>query len=909
MARRSDFAQKLLDDLRLRKERLATAQSSRNAARGDGYTNSRPMGRSSTNGKGSMKNLPLQNRPAGRQKLTEPSSQIVPFTGAHGATPVGDFSLALAFAFENAGKLRMTMDSPRNQIPMLSFLREMGRGSVDVRERRSLTVQVPALSQLHVKEISKGAEKLNQILRAWSSGLNFDQCSVEIGKELLKGATDLQESLRMLANLQGGSVEFSTGPRQKNRIVLLEDREDDDVSIVESTGSNKIKRIEPPKFSFDKPARRDQGVQQAVVAVRNMGLPAPTNPNESLRFSSSMQSNHVKGRKANVIAKLMGLEELPANDGVGSSFHDGTAGDASSKPNSPPPRPMPPSIQFDQPNKSPLSQEISRMMMGADRKIPAPVTRVTEAESVEIPYLKKLEKTNSAQNDLKMDDGRLKTIRSVKNQKHEQGMTRNPDRSGPKDRKRMGANETNLKPRGKQEMGQKVRGKGGNNEGKPQVDDKNGSPLHDNSPRKRSDGKHVDGNEFLSKTPESSFRVEKINNKKLLYGGNEPENRVPAEFADTTRTKLYEGMKTERVPAQRGGAQVARARESKEVPPQVLRKVKVVEHLETKKFQGMKEAARKKGGSIEGVLRLPRPWSSLSQGFQKIKRDEILVTLENIDEPMQTDVHKSTESISTIQEQAEYRTAGITDEKMRYREFSKMVPNSDSDRKDPVMSPLHIAVARSQEAPYREFSSPKLNFDQPSDGTSPYHGSLRTQTQVMLTESENQLKRVLLRSQFFIDTAETFFDFNIPRAQTTPAHQYILSKTDDSLILDCGYEITKRKGRLQELAVHPLAKMPASFIKVKTLDDLIKQLSDFFNRLKSHGRNGNPSCEPAEYVPRMFEADIEAGDPETNCMWEFGWNSRAFAFVERDEVARTIEKMVIGKLIDELARDLLVHAA
>ncbi|KAI4320790.1 hypothetical protein MLD38_034234 [Melastoma candidum] len=55
------------------------------------------------------------------------------------------------------------------------------------------------------KKISKGRGKLNQILRAWSSGLNFDQSLVEIGKELLHGTIDLQKSLRMLVNLQGGS--------------------------------------------------------------------------------------------------------------------------------------------------------------------------------------------------------------------------------------------------------------------------------------------------------------------------------------------------------------------------------------------------------------------------------------------------------------------------------------------------------------------------------------------------------------------------------------------------------------------------------------------------------------------------------------------------------------------------------
>lgn len=531
---------------------------------------------------------------------------------------------------------------------------------MDVNGRSSVTVQVPALSQLHVKEISKGAEKLNRILRAWSSGLNFDKCSVEIGKELLKGAMDLKESLRMLANLQGASLEFSTGPRQKNRIVFLEDGENDDASIVRSNGGNKIKQIEPPRFSFDKPVRRDRGIQKSVTAVMNTGLPALTYPNESSKFSISI-SNPVKERKNNVIAKLMGLEELPANDAAVYNFHEGTAGVATLKPNSPP-WSISPSVQVEQANKSPLSQEISRMMMGSDRKVVVkPDTIAAEVESIKRLYLKKSEKSSLARGDPKADDGRLKEqrtinkpIRTDKNQKHEQGMTRNPDRRGPKDRKSTGTIEMVSRPHGKQDTGQKLRGKGGNSEGKPQVGDKKGSKLQDNGQRKPGDAKHCDK--------------------------NGSENHVTAEFADMARTKEYQGMKIERIPAQGGGARAGRARERKKIPEPVLRKAKVAEHLETKQFQVMKEAAKKKGGLREGLLR-PLPRSSHSLGLQMIKQKKILDVSENITPLPQRDGHKSAESISTIHEEAEHRTSSTNNEKTQFQELSTVVPNPVSDRK------------------------------------------------------------------------------------------------------------------------------------------------------------------------------------------------------------------------------------
>lgn len=126
-----------------------------------------------------------------------------------------DLSAVLSFALENGGKLGR-LDSAGN-VSVLSFLHQIGRRDLDYgkMERRNGVVdrhqasssRLRSLSNLHIEEISKGAQKLNMILSACSNGKNFDKYSIEIGKELLKGAVDLEESLRMLVNLFLGGCE------------------------------------------------------------------------------------------------------------------------------------------------------------------------------------------------------------------------------------------------------------------------------------------------------------------------------------------------------------------------------------------------------------------------------------------------------------------------------------------------------------------------------------------------------------------------------------------------------------------------------------------------------------------------------------------------------------------------------
>ncbi|GLT52993.1 hypothetical protein SLA2020_262930 [Shorea laevis] len=308
MARRSDFAQKLLDDLRTRKERIAASQSSNrsNSMAVDAYTYSKQTHKGSRSIKAhetiGSRTTNIHNRSTGSNRpsiIEEGSKQIVPFARGRGSEQIGDLSMALAFAIENGGILRRTDSSGNNS--MLGFLNQIGRRSMErssAGRQRSSSSGFPNLSHLHITEISKGAEKLNQILRACTTGVKFDGYSIEIGKELLKGAMDLEESLRMLVNLQEAS-DYMVTPQRKNRIILLEDDEDNEDNTVTIAEQKQLGR---PRFSSSHfhnfltyPTEN-----QALVTSKPVS-----------HIAASSRSKAEKGRISNVIAKLMGLEEIP----------------------------------------------------------------------------------------------------------------------------------------------------------------------------------------------------------------------------------------------------------------------------------------------------------------------------------------------------------------------------------------------------------------------------------------------------------------------------------------------------------------------------------------------------------------------------------------------------------------------
>lgn len=180
-------------------------------------------------------------------------------------------------------------------------------------------------------------------------------------------------------------------------------------------------------------------------------------------------------------------------------------------------------------------------------------------------------------------------------------------------------------------------------------------------------------------------------------------------------------------------------------------------------------------------------------------------------------------------------------------------------------------------------------------------------SQEPLTEPEKHFKESVIKSQQFLNTAEALFKLNIPISILHASDQNNQGE-DVKLMLDCGYEIMKRKARRQELALHPYATMSIGYIKTRSLDDLIKQLCKDFDTLKFYGGDGNMSdeCDAADYLHNMIGKDMHNRNPDVNSMWDFGWSEQImFAFFEKDDVIKDVEKHLLNGLIDEITMDLL----
>ncbi|KAK4370237.1 hypothetical protein RND71_009712 [Anisodus tanguticus] len=222
-------------------------------------------------------------------------------------------------------------------------------------------------SSFQLMEVSREAQRLNQVIGSWSKGMTFER---HIAKDLLKGALDLQESLAMLGKLQEASQHMAKlKKKQKDNLV-------NDGTAIERTKSERISdhrfnrlEFQKPRFSVDGPSRdcfddlrevirdsfarqnllspscasdfdtrkmelspdlpftsftssSDSSFEKACAGRRNMIVSSDV-PSTSSRKSSMVQSQEVtsfdysppqeKPDGPNLIARLMGLEEIPRN--------------------------------------------------------------------------------------------------------------------------------------------------------------------------------------------------------------------------------------------------------------------------------------------------------------------------------------------------------------------------------------------------------------------------------------------------------------------------------------------------------------------------------------------------------------------------------------------------------------------
>ncbi|XP_019458445.1 PREDICTED: uncharacterized protein LOC109358587 isoform X2 [Lupinus angustifolius] len=982
MAKRSDFAQKLLDDLRLRKEQMGSSQRSNQSHQLpiDAYAYTKQTYRGSRNTKANeiVKSSRSQRSPNSRQV----SNQIVPF----GKGQNSDMSVSLAFAFENGAKLK-TGDS------IMGFLNQIKKGTMEfnIRERPSnldreltSTTHYPTLSPLQINEISKGALKLNQILRACSNGLNMDTYSLQFAKELLQGAIDLEDSLKMVVDLHNGS-EFMITPHKKNRIVLLEDDNDDeDRSIIIS----EQKQLARPIFSFDKPSKHSQNTQQVGKAIymqrpvtvtyskegRNSNAKTEV-PNKrssdrnavSERKSHTMpvQSNTERGRIPNVIAKLMGLDNLPEKVDSGYNYKQKIEGNHTAKgstkkteelKNKQTENSVPIKNQKDiEALKMPATRD-EKLMFGADKAFEkASIKNENHNYSSSQKNLIRESQKNGRKQDYtnKKEEkgGTVKGITNdlVLNNMLEQVHERSQVKYLFQEEKEI--NKNTIRPEktdaNKHIMNNEKKSRNNLGVQKPYKLSKNGSQEEKNH-REQPRGESM----FLETRPqgrsEMAFKNQLINpqKKQLPIKQATPfkkkcgENIAPMKLEsshydnedvvrDDASNSANEKVK-EIINRKPGQISYPRDREFDRVKGiqgiKTLMNENPVHQLASNKIKNTRKQKVDMHGKIDQVLTRrngitkdgKKQFPSLQEGRHKEPDKFNVLKEERVTMSKDADAHIISSSNDSVAEPVDVRS-----QKQKKSELAPMLYSSGGRELQRLQDSVALV---SNVSHYEDVQSLGMAIDEgfKSGEVADHrvhgihedrmginkHSQLQNCTiseisiQKPLTDGENCLKWILVMSQLFINTAEALFRLKIPLSVLQNGGS---DNQDEGrkLILDCGYEVMKRKGIRQELKAHTYSNISISTMNVRSFDDLVRQLNKDMEKLKFYGRNRSLQVDVEDCLPKMLENDVYNKDPEIGCMWDLGWNDETFAFIEKYDLIRDTEKHILSVLLDEITGELL----
>ncbi|GFQ01789.1 hypothetical protein PHJA_002322800 [Phtheirospermum japonicum] len=958
MATKSDFAQKLLNDLRVRKERMAVAQ---NSSRHSTQTSSRVAhGNTGQTSRGSRQINTQQsagstagNTSSKSININESSNQIVLYGNGQSSRQqqVKDLSMAIAFAFESNGKNLTNIGASNTNNPLVNFFNRFGRKTRDNHKMGitasfdSRSLSTGQFSNVHISEVSKGVQKLNQILRACSNGFSFDGSSIEVGEKLLKGAIDLEESLRMLVNLQDAS-QYVNASQKKSQLKLLEEEEDDeneDAKIAEQW------KLDRPKFSFDKPSRNSRVVRDAkdlslstqVVShkrstnfVQDLGLSTQVKQNSNNNNnSSSSQSTHDKRRISNVVAKLMGLDEIPKNEDSilkknGSKF---------SKQNTKLSEPLNRERNNQQSHTVAANQGNGHQIFDDSRRKQNPTrekqSKITESERKMLVSNTKRQLKAQNSNTPKAEEKTHDSTTEKRNANKD--LPRNQRK--PQDQhvlvqehvlKRGEHSEDNRKKEQNGQHFQKQNLTAKNHEGR-QVESKtttkpkksapikkklsrdesahgNGKPTEKKVPTKDPQNRtHQDDVPVIDTSQQMVPEKENIQNEEKIHKldvENENKNLV------LTKEKLIEvsGKQKAMIPKK-----VQRSDIPQKIDVLMSRRNATANHLTRsikhpannmltdlkQRMHNKNRVSKRMEEQSDSTVKDEKEGTSGKMNIEPVKKQNKLQNEDDQSIILESSVAdenpiKNVQNTRTLNDDGD--TIAFNSEKVSDHLQTVEQPSAFKDEQEIKQ------CDQSKEDNIEEQRTELYNLSQHEDKQIP-----ASERHEQLTEPEKELKEIVIKSQSFLSTSEALFKLNIPISYLHAAEQDY-EVAENKFVLNCAYELMKRKARRHENAYNPYMKATISCPKVRSLDDLIKQLCKDLDTLKFYGGDASDECDVAARLYKMLEKDIYHKDADVNSMWDFEWSNITLLVPEKEDVVRDVERYMLNGLLDEVTNDLLL---
>ncbi|CAI9115834.1 OLC1v1016838C1 [Oldenlandia corymbosa var. corymbosa] len=867
---------------------------------------------------------------------------------------------------------------------------------------RSSNNHVPTYSHIHIHDISRGVQKLNQILRTCSNGVNFDRYSVEVGQELLRGAMDLEESLRMLINMQEAS-DYMLNSQRKNKIKLLEENEDDQT---ETAKEDDLKIVARPRFSFDKPKNQQSNKEAPCYKQHLMALTylegSPKLPEKQPHqnkskpnsFSHSRSASCVpdfkslcsdsepkehtkspskpeKGRISNVIAKLMGLDELSPKEGSNAPVRELSSNKKEVIASKTSPI-----------NEASQHQDERNGRAVSNNKQATTTFRTSMLDSKPMPEAESIPPHSK---------GSSRVIISEIHWQNLEVATRKYAGPGSKtitvtaDKQELnGVKERDRLPGYKEMLQEKEKNSNNKAENKELL----AKVVHQqNEPERPVSSKAEDGSDKNMELKRSAIQA----SKKNAHSQERSRQQIKEEVHELRQRGLLkksdqlEQKRKERLPKPKKqvneskgnqvkamvASKVNRTTKSSQtkkpygtLAPAEVNKKKAMEHKEVKfsktlssrklhedsgvqEFSINQPSQRKNGictkafedqncqvnvasntGSLTPDVLPASPDQNDDQQNDKTLSSCDGDEQESSNHPEDTEVYtprfdKPEESTDTanvedllpsVAEQVNFSISGedscrivdTPETQLRNQKTAETFTDTHEVPED------HILVHRATEPSDKVLQDRYKGANEESRGVSKVMQNELKKIQAKkaakpLTESEKNLKEKLIKGQQFLNTAEAFFKLNIPVSILDDSNDQCGQDAETKLILDCGYELLKKKGQRLEVSVYPRKQMSVTVAnKVNSLDDLIRQLSQDFNTLKSYGGNSSPELETADCLSKMLEKDFEKSHSEVSSMWDCNWISDPFGFQEYDEIVKELEKHLLNGLLNEITQELLL---
>ncbi|KAF8659411.1 hypothetical protein HU200_058623 [Digitaria exilis] len=944
----SDFAQKLLKDLRRRRERLGFESAPSPAQRGTASVAAAAHVGSNSR-KPFQVQKPQQAAPAPRVGRSEAATNrlyrqgnssiagpgklrrhdapavahshaIVPFQGGGGggrgdskrtpplANAGVDVQMALALALSNSGKLQNVQLVARQGTGGSMFFREPDR---------STHLLAPGA---HVGKVAITVQKLNEILMAYSSsGDAVRRGSVEIGKQLLRGAMDLEESLGMLMMLQDASDYMETAGNGK--VMLLEGgKESWKSSTPRSTSFASAKLVE----IFDDDSETEQvddtkSPSYAFMQIVPHSMAQDGRPNQSSTLqlttvTNNSKSNAARGekddskvRKPSLIAKLMGLEDLPSAKAV--AERKGTE-------------------RFIKPEAVPRRATATNAMVGtlpiriiASERMPSKGNyKNFQTREWNISLTKSEEPLLSNRfSNLTADQQARQTMRQMLSK--QEGTERRVSLSQVVDEKivhqDMKLTEDINQQKTTNSAGKKISflqrfRKNAKNkpatEGKDIVQEtqKLGKKQTTSIKQRDSEVKPRRTREKFNKenlaTPEfkSQGKIGKSKSANTDQMRQQPQNKTTDK-----RTMEKKGHNYRRTQSETASKNYRPMRS--EIARQNLEHKRSLKSEPTKtkeKFEYIKMAELKNGEDTNVNTGAHKPsdnrpcddgifkestadikYSSSTSGILADQSEKQFT--EEVNDPMTTVEQTTADSIAKTNVDRVHHMSSET----------KQIPETISE--GALQEQQHQMTEVNDQS--RNGLDHTLKPDNLTDSTN--HKKIVVSCD-SFTENHLLLMEMLLKDPYLLETAKAITGFHFPVSVIHVDTGKWLDK-GKKVLSDVGREVIRRKGKRTEAMVG-VSMARAVNLKLQTLEDLIRELDRDIQSLsipkKSQQQNDNST---AENLKMVLHSDIENRHSDANSVWDFGWNRIWDLPIEKNEVVKDLEKNILGAIITDVARDLI----